>query len=644
MLRLPILGVFALAMISGTGAIAQSKPKSTAAQKQAVYDHMRQLSPAQRQALFLRDHKRKPDLSAYLKDKTIPVNNSRAKSEGGRAFAKVAAGARFPGEFEEVQAVFISWPYFSASAIDTMLNSNLSGIYQLLADGIQQAGAKVYINVWDNNDTTAVKEFMVRKGTPLTDYRFFVYSGDDIWARDFGPVSYYYGDDDSLGWVDFRYYPGRDLDNVLTDHWGAELNIPVTHSSLYFEGGNILTDGQQNLYTSTALYELNAFINGYTARRSVDSLKDIMQLSRAEVLNRLPHDGGTGHIDLYLDMTDENTFVHTRMPEAMRTISFFTDYDTVIANMARLNTLSSPHSKPYRFYSIPLPTRDDGSWYTSGPNYEVYTRTYSNHLIVNKTIIQPIFSNATSGNAAGDAAAIDSIKKAYPGYKILPIDMRFLDGSGGSIHCITKEVYADNPLRFSHYAYRDLEAYQSSYPIDAVITNRSGIASATLYWRLKGVGSWNTVAMTAAAGNHWLASIPAAATVTSETFEYYISATSVNGKTLTRPMPGEDGPYVFWYDKAVSIPSVPTPGFTLGNLYPNPATDLVNLEVIATRATKVSLHITDISGKVLKQQNFGTISNSRYLQIQTQELPAGIYMIHVFADGQETANRKLVKK
>lgn len=643
--RLLVAATLSFAALSTTA--QQQRTEPTPAQKKAAYEELQKLTPEQRHERYLKAYKRKPIHAENPSKKKINTSAdiSTNTSKTTKATAIVPNDARFPGEFEEVQGIFISWIYDDVSGvIDTVSSSDYANIFSKLADGIQKAGVPVYINIWYAADSNAVKTFMANNGTPLFNYRFLVHQGDAFWTRDFGPINYYYDTDDKIGWVDLRYYPGRDLDNVMPNLWGAELGIPVASSTLYFEGGNILTDGTQNMATSDAVYDLNSYYNAYSASRTRDSIRSNMNLSRLDVLKALPHDGGTGHIDLYLDMTDENTFVYTKMPTAMSSVVGFTDYAIANNNVDTLKMRNSYHSKPYRFFTIPFPTRDDGSWYSSATDYEYYTRTYSNHLIVNKTIIQPIFSNASSGYAVGDAAAIDSIKKSYPGYNIVPIDMRAFDGFGGSIHCITKDFAATNPIRFLHYAYRNREAYQSGYPIDAIITNKSGISSATLYWRLKGASTWTSVTMTSASGNHWLASIPASSSSTVETFEYYISATSTNGKTITRPMPGAAGPYLFWYDKASSIAETQIDGFALGNLYPNPAKDKVNMEVIVENPLPISVNITDIMGKQVAEQNYGLVSSTRYLTLSTEQLVPGIYTIHVMSNGLKIASRKLVKQ
>lgn len=642
MIKRSILATTAIVSLLTVSSFAQSRVQATPEQKKAAYDALRAMSSAERKAKFLKEHKRKPE--PIPESSVKPKSTAHLKTTGTTAI--VPNDARFTGEYEEVQAVFISWPYtyFGIPVIDTMLSSPSTPLYTKLADAIQNANAKVYITVWEAADTAAVKACMAINGTPLVNYRFFVYEGDDIWARDFGPVNYYYDTDDKLGWVDFEYYPGRDFDDLLTRKWGAELGVPVALSRVYQEGGNLLSDGTGHLATTDATYFQNSYYNSYTTDRTNDSLKSNLALKRLDVVPALPNDGGTGHIDLYLDMTDENTFVFTKMPAAMASVPGFSDYVIANNNIDTLKTRKTFNGYGYYFYNIPFPTKDDGSWYTSAADYVNYTRTYSNHLIVNKTIVQPIFSDAFSGNAAGDAAAIDSIKKAYPGYKIIPIDMRYLDGSGGSIHCITKEMAADNPVRFLHSPYRGKVWYQSAYPMDAIITNRSGIASATLYWRIKGSAAWNNISMTSAPGNHWLANLPSAGVAPFDIIEYYISATSNNGKTMTRPMTGADGPLQFWFENTNGINNKVVEGFELGNLYPNPAIDQVNMELIVTRPIKISMSILDMAGKTVSHQDYGTISNTRFVTVPTNQLAPGIYIINVNNGNDKLATRKLIKK
>jgi hypothetical protein len=126
--------------------------------------------------------------------------------------------------------------------------------------------------------------------------------------------------------------------------------------------------------------------------------------------------------------------------------------------------------------------------------------------------------------------------------------------------------------------------------------------------------------------------------------EYYISATSNNGKTITRPMPGADGPYQFWFQNTNGIAEKTTEALEIGNLYPNPATDKVNVELLIKKPLDISISILDMTGKVWVNEDFGTIANSQYLGIATTALNTGMYILSIRSGNETIASRRLLKK
>src|SRR6478609_313385 len=125
---------------------------------------------------------------------------------------------RYPGEFEESQAVCISWsPEYdnmgNVIGIDT--SSEFGFVSAQLAKYISDE-LPVWIRVPAATDTTKVLAKMASLGWPLThNYKFFVVTGDDWWMRDYGPNGVYIGDKDSLAIIDLKYYAGRNNDNVF---------------------------------------------------------------------------------------------------------------------------------------------------------------------------------------------------------------------------------------------------------------------------------------------------------------------------------------------------------------------------------------------------------------------------------------------
>jgi agmatine/peptidylarginine deiminase len=502
---------------------------------------------------------------------------------------------------------------------------------------------------------------MQNQGLPLTNYRFFVNAINAFWFRDFGPVAFYYGENDEIAFLDFEYYPGRAADDVIPIKIGNELNVPVYTTTFEYEGGNVLLDGAGTLFTSDQLYAANQDRQGqyvirngnlvatskpYLSKAQIhDTLKTLLGLNRLEIFPALRNDGGTGHIDLYAAMWDENNFVFTRYPDEMENQ---TDYTISIQNVDSMLSLYSFHDKLYRGENIPLPKKDNGTWYTSGSDFDRYTRTYSNSTFVNNVIIQPVFSDDTWGARQWDLRSLEIMKEKFPGYEIIPIDIRGykndpysytgFDGTGGAIHCVTKQIPAENPVRILHGAIQGVvSGYNDAYPIEATITNKSGIASATCYWRERGSESWTAVSLENRGNDKFSAEIRHIL-FQGDTIEYYISATSNNGKTITKPFTAPKGYY--WFCQAPRKEDSKT--IDIGQPFPNPAADYVNIPVFEAYQTTLSVKITNVFGQLVYSTSLEPSHHAVLFHLNTSFLQAGVYFITVTDNSGVTATRKFI--
>ena len=609
----------------------------------------------------------------------------------------------FPGEFEEVQAILITWPYMHVdsnytrylepiddtlgyyyksgsyhlekyvSIIDTFSDTRLPIIFAELADAIQKGNAQVWINICNASDSSIIKHYMNKNGKPLKNYRFFISKNNSFWYRDCGPVAFYQGKNDEVAFLDFEYYGGRPVDDKLPIKIGKAANIPVHTTTIEYEGGNILLDGVGTLFTSDMVYDANqdkyglsVVENGVyveqqktplTKAQIRDSLIHLLNLSRLEILPMLVADGGTGHIDLYASMWDENNFVYTKYPEEMNKQ---TDYRISAQNIDSMLSLYSFHNRLYRGEDIPLPRKDDGSWYTNANDFETYTRTYSNSTFVNNVIIQPTFSNENWGAWDWDLQSIEIMKEKFPGYEIIPIDIRGykgdlyagFDGMGGAIHCITKQIPAENPIRILHGSLQgSFEGYNNTYPIFATITNKSGIAAATCFWREKGNETWASLPLSLEGHNLFFANLHRDTISNNDTIEYYISATSNNGKTITKPFTAPKGYYSF-YEKQTKqteepeeVPEIPKKNdkfITIGQPYPNPSLNYVNIRITDAFQKSLTVKITNLFGQDIHSGSFTAESNDVVLQLNTSSLIAGAYFVTLIDESGNITSRKFV--
>lgn len=640
-------------------------------------------NPEQLKSDLKRVHQRVPKFKQL---NNVPKVNYHKKSENNNLqfLNEFPKDVIYPGEFEEVQAILVSWPYITVdtlgylteplfdgigiyydeeteeyylgpveSFIDTLDFSPYPPVFSKLVYDINNE-AEVWINVWYPQDSTILKNYLKRKGYELKNYRFFVNPGNSYWARDFGPVAFYYGKDDNIGFLDLEYYGGRPLDDEIPLKIAMQNNIPIYRTSIEFEGGNILVDGLGTMVTTSAVYVSNADTYGQyfigddgnvyeyvkKALKSTqvnDSLKYLFNLKNLRVLPTLRYDGGTGHIDLYADMWDENNFVFTQYPEEMKT---FVDYVISKRNIDTILSMVRLNGQKYRGSYIPLPRKDDGSWYINNDDYQEYTRSYSNHLIVNKAIIQPVFADDFSGDKNQMMKDLEVIQSKYPGYKIYPIDVRAFDGFGGAIHCITKQIPAENPIRIYHNPINPIVDLKPEYAIEATIQNKSGIFSAKVYWRYKNDPSWQIVNMDAKENNDFLGIFTPQND--QKTIEYYIEATSNNGKTITKPMTAPNGFYSFT-PSATSVVDYKANAL-LGEFYPNPANIFARIE-IEKDVNIIQIQITNINGEILYAHTIDKIESENAIQINTTRFDSGIYFVHfTTADGTKLVRKLVVIK
>lgn len=589
-------------------------------------------------------------LPAYRTEAEKQLSIARARQKTSNALAKTSSlpsNIRYPGEFEESQSVVISWSYDydgTGNVTGADVTSEYAEVSANLAAEIQKV-VPVIIRVTLPADSTAIKEYMVQRSTPLTNYEFMVAPGEDWWTRDFGPNGIYYGDHDSLGFIDLKYYDGRDHDNAFPIAFAKKINKPNYISSMHAEGGNLMADGFGGIFFSDVITTVNNDIDYrnpvWTKQQTLDSTTSLFAGKQLFNLKTLLCDGGTGHIDLYLKMIDEQTIMASQYPDEITAI----DKQRIEDNLQLIASKKSTYNRPFRIYRIPHPTDDNGK-HTNKTCSEINedARTFVNGLSINDTYIMPSYSDKQSGNVAQTEEAKTLMRKIMPGYKVVDIDSRLLSVLGGEIHCITMQIPAENPVLFWHPS---VDGYypeiKNSFHIIAKITNRSGIATAMCMWRVKGQASFQAIDLTDSSG-YFKGDIQAGNLAGTDEIEYYITATTNNGKTATKPLNVANGGYYnihFMMRSGVDDHLVQAKNY-LFNAYPNPASTKVFIPFYSERHAKALITITDITGKQVK--TLETLANTglNEAEVNTDDLNNGIYFYTYTTDGNVIATRKFI--
>ncbi len=546
-----------------------------------------------------------------------------------------------PGEFEESQAVAISWSFEydnNGNVIGADTTSSYGFVSAQLAYYIQEE-CKVYIRVNAAADTIAVKAFMNSLEAPLTNYEFIVSAGEDWWTRDYGPMAFYYNNLDSIGFADMKYYDGRDNDNLFPGVLANRMNLPNFVSPLNAEGGNLMTDGFGKMVYSDIIGQANKDALGWTFTKTEETLKNIFGTQELIELKALQCDGGTGHIDLYTKFIDEQTLLVAQYPNEVTA----QDKQIIEDNYQALTNLKSTYNRPFRIIRVEHPTNDSGT-YTDITCDQINNdaRNFINGITLNNSFIFPDYYDGYSGNKEQDDRVIAFLEKTMPGYKIIPIDSRDLSPLGGAIHCITMQIPAANPLRIWHPSVDGIQPNLPKYHIVAKVTTPSGTQTVNCIWK-KNKGSWNTVTLSDSAG-FWIGDITNPGIQGTDYIEYYIEATSTNGKKGTKPYTAGNGGY--FKLKLMEITGVEDSYVTRKNhlftAYPNPANGIVNINYQLVQDAKVKLSIFDYNGKEIWSQETSNVPAGLHTQtISVEQIPSGLYLYSIQIDNQTRLTKKM---
>jgi len=553
-----------------------------------------------------------------------------------------------PAEYEESQAVCISWSYdYDAGGNPTIVDtsSEYGWVSEQLADAIQKE-CMVWIRVKSAADTVILKRYMQSRATPLYHCKFIIAPMDDWWMRDYGPIGFYYGTQDSLAFLDLKYYDGRDNDNIFPSVLSDSLGINNYETELNAEGGNIMTDGWGKLFFSNVITSVNTSFGihtpVWTVNNTLDSCSKYFGASVLLITKALHCDGGTGHIDLYLKLIDDEHLMVMQMPSEVTA----QDKQLIEDNLQTIKGFNTAYNRPFKVYRIPTPTNDTGGIVKTCAKISDDARTYINGLTVNKTFIYPKYSDNVDGNSVQDAEVEAYFHKLMPGYKLVGIDSRVIcaNGGGGELHCITMQIPVDNPLRIWHPSIEGYIPFQNKYHLIVKATNRSGIDNVICHWRKKGSTVFVSLNLTDSSG-YSIGDIQDNSIIPSDEIEYYISATANNGKMAVRPIVAPEGFYNFYFTQKAGVDhNEVVLKNHLFSLQPNPANSFVDLKYRVMGSGQAKFLVTDITGKIISSTEHEVQEGLSELRLDLSGFAKGMYFCtFIFNDDQVITRRFIVR-
>ena len=514
-------------------------------------------------------------------------------------------------EWEELQGVIITWRTF----------------YTILKDVVDYAQEEgtVYIICSDSN---SVKAYLTNSGVPLYNLKYLITPFNTIWVRDYGPWTAYSNSADTLNIIDWIYNRPRPLDDVTPEFFANYINVPIYQTTtnpynLIHTGGNLFIDGHGTAFSSNLIIEENPA----KTEAEIDTImKKFLGIDQYIKLTNLPYDV-IHHIDMHMKLLDEETLLVGEYPPGVA------DGPQIEANLQYiLQNYQTCFTRPFRVVRIPMPPDALGRYPNAGGDY----RTYTNSIIINKTVIIPTYEYQY------DTTAIRIYREAMPGYNIVGINSNSIIPSLGAIHCIVKEVGAFDPVFISHPQMQPIVTAPDSIKIQAVIKTNSGIADAFVYWTADTTIGFVPLPMETTSEDTFVTHIPQQLNGT-EIF-YYISATSNNGKTITKPLPAPAGYYRFIIENNVTIAgNVSRPKeFYISQNYPNPFNPNTTIKYQLPEISFVTVNVYDVLGnEIATPVNEEKPAGSYQIEFDATVLSSGIYFYRLQA-GDFVETKKMI--
>ena len=388
-------------------------------------------------------------------------------------------GFTFPAEFEKHDAIWMGWKTITTRGIDKS---------ETLLTIIKALTPTVRVNLFIDNDSlrgflhNKFEEWNINKDQ----IEMFVYPNPYSNVRDPGPVFLknqkgnlaiadmkwnFYGNGSSKG------APAKRIDTI--DHYVArKLNLPVFSSTLISEGGAREFNGKG---TMMVVEYTEMHRNKDWSRDSIERelLRMFGQKKAIWLTQGVAEDDpdktydlsmgkvstiGCNHIDEFARFASASTILLAEVTkeESVRDPISRLSYERLEANYQLLKHARDQDGKPFEIIRVPVPetiikeriiNRGDTALIKhhnlppeGGKINIVIATSYLNFLVTNELVLMASYWKPGRSQLIKekDIQAKKLIEKAFPGRKVIAINVEVLNEGGGGIHCATQQQPARN--------------------------------------------------------------------------------------------------------------------------------------------------------------------------------------------------------
>lgn len=366
--------------------------------------------------------------------------SSRSKNQDAASVFVVNAEQEFPetvplagtlpGEFEPHEVLLIGWPDRSLENPTPRQKALIENLNHSLLKMIAHAQAtlRVIVVAPSSSLRQSVLAQLDEAGISRERVEVLTTEIDTRWVRDFGPYSLRTDRPNEVVWVASRFFcevGQRPRDERMAKHFALQQNLTPLEAPMFLDGGNIQTDGQGLVITTTQTLDLNR-LHGENRSAVSRKLREYLGANRIVYLEPLAEEI-TGHVDMFLTIPSPNVVVLGQYAPDQDPIN----RQILDRNAQRLSEVQRDEG-PLTIVRIPMPPR--------GAN--VFGGTYTNVVYANGILFVPKYADV---DEAGHRQAVEIYQRLLPDWKIVSVESSGWLAMQGSIHCLTKNLYRFPP-------------------------------------------------------------------------------------------------------------------------------------------------------------------------------------------------------
>ena len=404
-----------------------------------------------------------PMLPAYRLPTNIPLKGDyyddvRASKPERYAITEPPPAGAYRGmvEWEAMEAIVMSVPdYMDGYGNADMTILNIAKHAATVAE--------VWFIVPNNTTKTNIANHLASIGVPsstiASKIKFVLEPLDSVWFIDSGPLPLVNNAGTSFAFADFRYYHNRVLDDGIPTWLGRKLGdlgmsspTATYRMPLSTEGGTYQTTTDGVCFTGNRqLYNMSCDDGACNSSLRYMSLSQVQSHPLAlevkqvwgeyagcedVIITNSITDDGTGHIDMYMKIVDDNTILLGEYVAPYKNSAQQTNAARLDATAAFLDAYVKPNGGKFNVERIIMPGHRSSS---SGQ----VPFTYINSTFINGLNLWPAFT--FSDWVASRNLAQSQWEAVMPTWDHIWIDSEELSFWSGAIHCITRTIPATSP-------------------------------------------------------------------------------------------------------------------------------------------------------------------------------------------------------